>query len=224
MANTRGGKAPKRPSPASKAKESASFSPPKRRCHRIAAGTSKRACKSATKTTVTILDSPSVSDRSSDNSASTQSAIAPSSLIKITANSVFFESIVKSVKITLSCPILESIFGLKFVDTTPPNLSRKVAKDLCLKQFASPQKLEAYTWENKAPPIMFYSRNLDCWQHLSDLTPDEVSSLKIKLPDTGSAPHIADTLTELKEDHAELRTQLEHIQVEMGLMNRKINE
>ncbi|KAJ8423737.1 hypothetical protein Cgig2_023892 [Carnegiea gigantea] len=120
------------------------------------------------------------------------------------ANSVLFESIVKPVKITLRHPIFESIFGLKFVDTAPPNLSRKVVNDLCLKQFANPQKLEAY--------------------HLSGLTPDEASFLKIKLPDTGSAPHMAETLTELKEDHAKIRTQLEYIQVEMGLINCKINE
>ena len=74
---------------------------------------------------------------------------------KTTANGVFFESVVKSVKITLSRSVLESIFGLKFVDTAPPNLSRKVAKDLCLQQFANPQKLDTYTRQNKAPPIMF---------------------------------------------------------------------
>lgn len=72
--------------------------------------------------------------------------------------------------------------------------------------------------------LRFYKTTARGWQQLSDLTPEEASSLKIKLPDTGSAPDIADTLTELKDDHAEIHTQLEHIQAEMGLMNRKINE
>ncbi|KAJ8421764.1 hypothetical protein Cgig2_018957 [Carnegiea gigantea] len=221
MANTRGGQAPKRARQASKSKESGSSAPAKRRSHRIAAGTSKRACKPGIKTTITIPNSPSVSSLSFDNSASTQSAT------KTTANGVFFESIVKSVKITLSRTVLESIFGLKFVDTATHNLSRKVAKDLCLPQFARPQKLETYTWQNKAPPIMFCTPNIDCCTMflsvfsipkptpkkliMSDLTPEEASSLKIKLPDTASAPAIADTLTELKDDHADIRTHLEHI-------------
>jgi len=81
---------------------------------------------------------------------------------KATANGVFFESVVKSVKITLSHLVLESIFGLKFVDIAPLNLSQKVAKDLCLQQFSSPQKLETYTQQNKAPLIMFCTPNLDC--------------------------------------------------------------
>lgn len=71
---------------------------------------------------------------------------------KTTSSGVFFETVVKSVRIALSRSVLESIFGLKFFDTAPPNLTRKVAKDLCLQQFANPQKLEAYTQQNKAPP------------------------------------------------------------------------
>jgi len=72
--------------------------------------------------------------------------------------------------------------------------------------------------------LKFYKTAIRGWQHLSDLTPEEASSLKLKLPDTTSAPAIADTLTELKDDHAEIRTHLEHIQAEMGLMNHKLNE
>jgi len=79
MANTRGGQAPKQARQASKSKESRSSTLAKRRSHRITAGTSKRACKPGIKTTVTIPDSPSVSGQSSDNPASTQSAVAPSS-------------------------------------------------------------------------------------------------------------------------------------------------
>jgi len=61
-------------------------------------------------------------------------------------------SIVKSIKITLSHSILESIFGLKFINTTPSNLTRKWAKDLYLAQFACPHKLAGYKRQNKAPP------------------------------------------------------------------------
>jgi len=79
MAHTRGGQAPKRARPASKSKESGSSAPTKRRSHRIAAGASKRTCKPVAQTTVTIPDSPSISGQSSGHSASTQSAVAPSS-------------------------------------------------------------------------------------------------------------------------------------------------
>ncbi|KAJ8423256.1 hypothetical protein Cgig2_001992 [Carnegiea gigantea] len=183
MANTRGGQTPKRARQASKSKELGSSAPAKRRSHCIAAGASKRACKPVTQTTVTIPDSPSISGQSSDNSAFTQSAVAPSlptqhsspvheqsspptspspppppclpphrllhqfPETKTTTNGVFFESIVKSVKITFNRTVLESMFGLKFIDTALHNLSRK-------------------------------------------------------LPNTASAPAIADTLTELKDDYA----------------------
>ncbi|KAJ8448505.1 hypothetical protein Cgig2_012149 [Carnegiea gigantea] len=365
MAHTRGGQAPKRAGQASKSKESGSSAPAKRLSHCIAVDASQRACKPMAQTTVTIPDSPPIFGQSSGNSASTQSAVAPSSPAqrssptheqsppsassspppplplpphrlldqfpetKTSANGVFFESIFKTVKITLNRPILESIFGLKFIDTAPYNLSRKVAKDLCLQQFAIPQKLQTYTRQNKAPPyhvlyseprllhyvffrifypkahskeaynevvldaiyrlmngysvnyasmilshmyrvanmsrtpslpygnlltrifthfkvpmdseecltyhvsvisthslktLKFYKTATRGWQHLSDLTPEEASSLKLKHPDTAPAPDITTTLAELKEDYAELRTHLEHLQTEMGLMNRKVDE
>ncbi|KAJ8433129.1 hypothetical protein Cgig2_004867 [Carnegiea gigantea] len=98
---------------------------------------------------------------------------------KSTPKSVFFVSLVKSVTITLSRCVLESIFALKFVDTAPSNLTRKHTKDLCLTEFACPHKIADYKRQNKAPP--------------------------------------------LKKDHADLCNQLDHIQLEMGLMNKKID-
>jgi len=67
----------------------------------------------------------------------------------------FFESYVKQVRITLSRSILETIFGLKFIDNAPSHLTQKLAKEFCLSQFAHPQKLAVY-----APLIMFSSWNL----------------------------------------------------------------
>ncbi|KAJ8423804.1 hypothetical protein Cgig2_006678 [Carnegiea gigantea] len=113
-----------------------------------------------------------------------------------TANGMFFVSIVKFVKITLTCYVLESIFGLKLVDTTPPNLTPKQAQDLC------PTKGR---------------------QHVTDLTPKEASALKVSLPDHRSSYNLTTACIGLKEDHADLRNKLDHIQLEMGLMNKKIN-
>ncbi|KAJ8424575.1 hypothetical protein Cgig2_002587 [Carnegiea gigantea] len=167
MANTRGGQAPKRARQASKSKESGSSALAKRRSHRIAAGTSKRACKPVTQTTVIIPDSPSISDQSSDNSASTQSVVAP------------------SLPAQHSSPAHEQSSSLASPSPPPPP---PLPPHRCLDQFP------------------------------------EASSLELKHPDTASAPTIADTLAELKDDYAELRPHLEHIQTEMGLMNCKIDE
>lgn len=71
---------------------------------------------------------------------------------KSTPKGMFFMSIVKYVKITLSHFVLKSIFGLKFTNTTPSNLTRKRAKDLSLTQFGYPHKLASYKRQNKAPP------------------------------------------------------------------------
>ena len=72
--------------------------------------------------------------------------------LKSTPDSVSFESIVKNVKITLAPSVLETIFGLKFINNAPSNLTRKLAKESCLSQFACPQKLATYTRLHKAPP------------------------------------------------------------------------
>ncbi|KAJ8431940.1 hypothetical protein Cgig2_017426 [Carnegiea gigantea] len=133
---------------------------------------------------------------------------------KSSATGVFCVSLVKSIKITATCSILESIFGLKFVDTSPPNLTSKEAKDLCLAQFACPHYIAAYKCQYKAPS----------YHHVTDLTPEEASALKVPLSDHPSSPNLIEALAWLKEDQDELRNQLDHIQLEMGLMNREIDE
>jgi len=60
--------------------------------------------------------------------------------VKFGANGVCFETLIKSIRITLSQLVLKSIFGLKFINTAPHTLTRKATKDLCLSQFACPQK------------------------------------------------------------------------------------
>ena len=64
---------------------------------------------------------------------------------------MFFESVVKNVRITFSHSLLETIFCLKFIDNAPLNLTQKLAKELCLSQFACPKKkLVTYTRVRKA--------------------------------------------------------------------------
>ncbi|KAJ8443076.1 hypothetical protein Cgig2_004281 [Carnegiea gigantea] len=57
------------------------------------------------------------------------------------ANSVYFVSSMKYVKIALTRSTLETIFGLKFTESTSSTLTRKTAKDLCLTQFANPKRV-----------------------------------------------------------------------------------
>jgi len=59
-------------------------------------------------------------------------------------NGVVLKSIVKNVKLTLDRSVLESIFGLKFINTALSNLNHKRVKDLCLFQFACPHKIVEY--------------------------------------------------------------------------------
>ena len=72
--------------------------------------------------------------------------------LKSIYDSVYVESSVKGVKIILERSALSLIFGLKFIDTAPLILTRKVAKELRLSQYACPTKLESYTCCSKAPP------------------------------------------------------------------------
>ena len=72
--------------------------------------------------------------------------------LKSSLNDVFFESVVKNVRITLSRLVLETIFGLKFVDNAHSNLTQKLAKESCLSEFACPEKLATYKRPHKAPP------------------------------------------------------------------------
>ncbi|KAJ8435565.1 hypothetical protein Cgig2_020027 [Carnegiea gigantea] len=64
--------------------------------------------------------------------------------VKATPNGIFLKSIVKNVQITPGRSVLESIFGLQFINTAPSNLACKCAKALCLSQFACPQKIVGY--------------------------------------------------------------------------------
>ena len=47
--------------------------------------------------------------------------------IRSSPNNVFFESVVKNVRITLSHSVLETIFSLKFIDNASLHLTRKLA-------------------------------------------------------------------------------------------------
>ena len=51
--------------------------------------------------------------------------------LRSTPDGASFESIVKGVKIPLNRSVLEQIFELKFINNTPSNLTRKLAKESC---------------------------------------------------------------------------------------------
>ncbi|KAJ8420856.1 hypothetical protein Cgig2_025550 [Carnegiea gigantea] len=122
-----------------------------------------------------------------------------------TPNGVFVRSKVKNVKLTLDYLVLESIFGLKFINTAPFNLTRKCVKDLCLSQFAYPYKIA------------------EGWQHTSSLTPTEAAALKVTLLDALSTPNVATVLAGLQETTATVCQQLDQVQLDMGLMNKKLD-
>ena len=71
---------------------------------------------------------------------------------KIGTNGLYLVSLVKSVQITINWSVLETIFGLKFLNSAPPNFTRKTATELCLTHFTCPQKLESYKCQNRTPP------------------------------------------------------------------------
>ncbi|KAJ8420285.1 hypothetical protein Cgig2_010321 [Carnegiea gigantea] len=95
---------------------------PKRWSSHIATGPTEHPCHRRLKTTVTISDTTT--------SSSNRSAHTASSKAKATPNGVFLKSIVENVQITLDRLVLESIFGLQFINAAPFNLTRKLAKDL----------------------------------------------------------------------------------------------
>ena len=72
--------------------------------------------------------------------------------VKSGAHGLCFETLIKSFRITLNPATLESIFGLRYVNTAPSTLTRKVAKDLCLSECACPQKLAHYKPRTNSPP------------------------------------------------------------------------
>jgi len=72
--------------------------------------------------------------------------------VKSDACGLCFETLVKSVRITLTPATLESIFGLHYVNNAPSTLTRKTAKDLCLSEFACPHTLAHYKSRTNSPP------------------------------------------------------------------------
>ncbi|KAJ8446962.1 hypothetical protein Cgig2_006590 [Carnegiea gigantea] len=112
------------------------------------------------------------------------------------ANGVYLVSLVKSVPITINRSVLEIVFGLKFTATTPPSLSRKMAKDLCLTHYACPQKLATY----------------------------KSTALQVPFPEQPTLRALRDSLENLRDDYAELCTQVDLIHTDMGLLGKKLDE
>jgi len=71
--------------------------------------------------------------------------------------------------------------------------------------------------------LWIYKTESRGWQHFSDLTLVEASSLKVTIPDQPYA-NIAQALIDLQIDQIEIRDQLDNVQLKMGLMHQKIDD
>ncbi|KAJ8433970.1 hypothetical protein Cgig2_033768 [Carnegiea gigantea] len=103
------------------------------------------------------------------------------------------------------CPTCSCLTPLQAVTIT---LSRSVLESIFSLKFidTAPSNI-TYKWR----------------QHASDLTLEEATALQVSLPDTPSVRNVAIVLDGLKKDNATLRTQLDQIQLDMGLMKKKID-
>lgn len=72
--------------------------------------------------------------------------------------------------------------------------------------------------------LKFYKTPTRGWQHISDLTPEEASSLRIKLPVSSTDHSLASSISEIQEAQSALCDQVEDIWTEMGFLNRKLDE
>ncbi|KAJ8435019.1 hypothetical protein Cgig2_013669 [Carnegiea gigantea] len=77
---------------------------------------------------------------------------------------------------------------------------------------------------NSLKILCFYKTAARGWKHISELTHKELTALKIPLFESPSLATLAESLQSLKEDHTELRTRVVHIQSEMGIIGRKMDE
>ena len=71
--------------------------------------------------------------------------------------------------------------------------------------------------------LKFYKTATRGWQHISDLTPAEASSLKVSLLDHPT-PNIAQCFTQLQEENVALRDHLDTVPLEVSLLHRKVDE
>ncbi|KAJ8422472.1 hypothetical protein Cgig2_017479 [Carnegiea gigantea] len=62
------------------------------------------------------------------------------------------------------------------------------------------------------------------WKHFSELTPNEATTLKVSLPEHPSLTTLGDSLDSLREHHAELRTRVDLIHSEIGLLGCKLDD
>ena len=70
--------------------------------------------------------------------------------------------------------------------------------------------------------LRFYKTETRGWQHVSDLTPAEATSLKVSLPDAPTASPIHTALTEIHETLALLRHQQDQLQLDIGLLHKRV--
>jgi len=76
---------------------------------------------------------------------------------------------------------------------------------------------------NSLKTLRFYKTESRWWQHIHDPTQAEAASLNVSISDQPS-PNITKTLLELQEDNAHLQAQIDQLQLDLGLTNRKFDE
>ncbi|KAJ8428084.1 hypothetical protein Cgig2_025393 [Carnegiea gigantea] len=70
----------------------------------------------------------------------------------------------------------------------------------------------------------FYKTATRGWKHASELTSAEATTLQVPLPKQPILHALRDSLESLREDYAELRTQVDLIHTDMGLLGKKLDE
>lgn len=71
--------------------------------------------------------------------------------------------------------------------------------------------------------LRFYKTKHRGWQHVSDLTHEEASTLYVTHLEPSSITNMAAILTELEEDNATLWSQVEHLQFDLGFLHKKVD-
>ncbi|KAJ8431624.1 hypothetical protein Cgig2_029032 [Carnegiea gigantea] len=77
---------------------------------------------------------------------------------------------------------------------------------------------------NSFKSLRFYKTATRGWKHASELTFAEATALQAPLPEQPTLLTLRDSLERLREDNAKLRTQVDLIHSNMGLLRKKLDE
>ncbi|KAJ8420855.1 hypothetical protein Cgig2_023462 [Carnegiea gigantea] len=231
MATIRGKKGSNCSNRASKGQPSVAPAQPQHRSNRIAMAPAKHLCNSPIKTTVAISDNTTTPNNDSHRRLHPRHPLLPFILSKVNPPPYRHHC----PTCDCSTPPQDNCLGLLGLgDIMYPMLARLFYTNIETKTIPKGMMLVSnvkgipITLSHSTLVWIFHLKfidttpsNLARWQHASDLTPKEASSLKVFLPDTPFVPNVVEVLAGLKEDNATLRSQLNQIQLDMSLMNKK---